>query len=28
MSEWVPDKVLAPVVTGFFHRASVAAEAL
>jgi pimeloyl-ACP methyl ester carboxylesterase len=28
MSEWVPDKVLAPVVTGFFHRASAAAHAL
>jgi pimeloyl-ACP methyl ester carboxylesterase len=28
MSEWVPDKVLAPVVTGFFHRASAAADAL
>jgi pimeloyl-ACP methyl ester carboxylesterase len=27
MSEWVPDKTLAPVVTGFFHRASAAVHA-
>lgn len=27
MNEWAPDKILAPVVTGFFHRASAAAHA-
>jgi hypothetical protein len=27
MAEWVPDKVLAPIVSGFFHRASAPAHA-
>jgi pimeloyl-ACP methyl ester carboxylesterase len=27
MSEWVPDEMLAPVVTGFLHRASAAVDA-